>query len=423
MTLIALSLFACKDGGGADTAPTNSAPEITSLALTPSEAGVEDPIVAAVEASDADGDTLSYSYAWTVDGEAAGDDSDTLPAGTATKGQSVVVSVSVSDGEEEVSSESAALTIGNTAPAGGAVSILPGTPSAGEDLICRLTTEPTDADGDALGYTVTWTVDGVAVSPQGVDTELPDDHVLASQTRGEETWACEITADDGEASITLAASVTLPPAPQVLIIWDTESEGTPGLVSALEDSGAIVTLSDTDETGYTGLNPAPDAFDTVIHLNGTTYTTDMPTEGQTALVDFVDNGGGFISTEWDAYEVLYNRHQVLQAIVPMRRDNGSGGTFTEHTLVGEHPVTDSLPETFTVTANCNGNVGSAVEAAQVLATTVLWGDTVAVMSYGSGRVAGFAYAGNYANDSSAYCLNDPAISTMMVNAVWWTAGM
>ena len=102
--LLALSLFACKGeayrdrGNGGDdsgSAGQNTAPLIDSVSLSPELALTADAVLATVQASDADGDTLTTTYEWTVDGAAAGTDSDTLAAELSAKGQRVVVMVTV----------------------------------------------------------------------------------------------------------------------------------------------------------------------------------------------------------------------------------------------------------------------------------------------------------------------------------------
>ena len=89
-------------------------------------------------------------------------------------------------------------------------------------------------------------------------------------------------------------------AQSVLIVYDTASAQTPTLVNTLAGAGNTVTLSATPESTWNGTNPAPTGFSAVIHLNGTTYTSEMPIAGQTALVDYVFAGGGYIHHEWDA---------------------------------------------------------------------------------------------------------------------------
>ena len=67
----------------------------------------------------------------------------------------------------------------------------------------------------------------------------------------------------------------------VLIIWDNSStnSNTLSLKNALESEGFSVTLSTTNESAYNGSNPALTNFEAVIHLNGTTYGSQMPNSG------------------------------------------------------------------------------------------------------------------------------------------------
>ena len=93
-------------------------------------------------------------------------------------------------------------------------------------------------------------------------------------------------------------------AVNVLIIWDDASTNanTVSLKNALAAAGHTVTLSSVSETAWDGTNPSLAGFKVVIHLDGTTYSTNMPTAGQTALLSFVQNGGGYIGSEWLACE-------------------------------------------------------------------------------------------------------------------------
>ena len=136
-------------------------------------------------------------------------------------------------------------------------------------------------------------------------------------------------------------------ASDVLIIYDTTAAGTGALTGALEGAGFTVTLSDTDETGYDGSNPSPYDFQAVIHLNGTTYSTSMPTSGQQALVDYVNDGGGFISTEWNAYEREYSTMETMSDLILLSRSSGrEGGSAITYDVVKKeagHPVLDGIP--------------------------------------------------------------------------------
>ena len=64
---------------------------------------------------------------------------------------------------------------------------------------------------------------------------------------------------------------------------------------------ATVDLSVTSELDYNGSNPSPFIYDVVLHLNGSSNGS-MTVSGQQTLVQFVQNGGGYIGTEWLAYQ-------------------------------------------------------------------------------------------------------------------------
>src|SRR5262249_52483260 len=85
------------------------------------------------------------------------------------------------------------------------------------------------------------------------------------------TAACRSALDTGLARGVLAVlllgiglGMTCRPAlavnNNVLIIYDELNPNTLSLAAALHSAGLIVTLSDTDETGYTGANPSPTSF-------------------------------------------------------------------------------------------------------------------------------------------------------------------
>ena len=110
--------------GEAKTTVVNTLPEITAFSVSPDEVFTADVMVTSAEATDADGDELVVSYAWTVDGEPAGEDSDSLDGlEFFDKGQEVAVTVTVSDGEDETSETSSPIEVGNTAPSSAGIEL------------------------------------------------------------------------------------------------------------------------------------------------------------------------------------------------------------------------------------------------------------------------------------------------------------
>jgi hypothetical protein len=207
-----------------------------------------------------------------------------------------------------------------------------------------------------------------------------------------------------------------------LLIYDVNSTATQALKTALQNAGISVTLSSTAEDAYNGTNPSPNGFSAVIHLNGTTYTTDMPLAGQDALVNYVNNlGGTYISGEWDSYEFQIGHMQHMRDLILMDRYSGETTTITYTTVAGQanHPVLTNIPSSFSFFAGTSpSNLHSfATQAATTIMTDQHNTAAVAVRNYGSGRVVYFNHAGNYSNPSA---LTDANIQRLYINGVLWS---
>lgn len=213
-------------------------------------------------------------------------------------------------------------------------------------------------------------------------------------------------------------------AASVLIIWDDSAANvnTVSLKNYLQAQGHSVTLSSTSESAYTGTNPAPTAFGAVIHLNGTTYSVQMPTAGQTALVSYVQNGGGFISSEWSAYEQLQYGTSALRELVLNDRTSGNTIATTITVTNTTHPVMTGLGNSFALpVAGINVGIAHSFSTypVSVLATDADGNSAVAVRQYVSGRIVNFHNAGNY---NSSTILADANMQRLYANAVTWVSG-
>ena len=195
----------------------NEPPVVDSVSLSPSSVYTDDTITAVVSTSDLDGDTVTLSYAWYVDGVLVSETGGTLDGATwFEKGQAVFVVVTPNDGTEDGTAvSSTGLTVLNAAPEAPVVSIDPAVPVLGvDDLVCLIDTASTDADGDTVSYAFSWSVDGVAYEVGGsVDTgDSGDtgegwagpttttwlgDTVPAEDVLAWEVWTCSVTPDDG----------------------------------------------------------------------------------------------------------------------------------------------------------------------------------------------------------------------------------
>ncbi len=187
----------------------NTAPSVTTVTLTPTTVYTNDTLTAAVSATDLDGDTLSYTYDWYVDGVPRGSASSATLSGATyfDKGQDIYVVVTPNDGSVDGTTvTSSTVTVSNTAPTAPVVEVTPADAVEGDDLTCTVTTAASDADGDSMTYAFAWDVDGV-------DYASAADSAYSSVVDGAdvgdgEKWTCEVTASDGTGSTSASESVT-----------------------------------------------------------------------------------------------------------------------------------------------------------------------------------------------------------------------
>ena len=206
----------------------------------------------------------------------------------------------------------------------------------------------------------------------------------------------------------------------VLLIWDTYSAGTQSLEAALQGAGHTVTLSDTDEDSWDNTNPALTGFDVVIHLAGSTYMYEMSTAGQQALVDHVAAGGGYVYTEWLAFEFDdMGWLTLMEDLIILERYYGRSESMTYDVVVGQesHPVVANVPATFTFDS---GSSPTTLRSYGVDEPVALMNDDygtpgVAVREWGDGRIVGFNHASNYSYDP----LSDTNIQQLFIDAVSW----
>ncbi len=191
------------DDGAAVTSDTatvvNTTPVISSVSLSPEECYTDDTITATVVSSDEDGDPITITYSWTVDGVVVGASGDTLDgASWFDKHEEVQVTVTPNDGDVDGESlVSSTITALNTAPEAPEIAIDPADPAEADDLICTVDIEAPDTDLDTINYTVVWTRDGELFESASTTT-IDDDTVAADHTSSGEFWSCTITPDDGE---------------------------------------------------------------------------------------------------------------------------------------------------------------------------------------------------------------------------------
>jgi hypothetical protein len=198
----------------------NAPPVLTAVTLTPEEPVAGSTLTCTPTGQpDADGDNLTLSYAWTVDGAVVPAATSSTFAGPFYRGQLVSCVVQASDGIDTTLLSSPVVTVLNTPPGAPAVSLAPLEPEEDDDLTCQITAPASDPDGDSLSYTFAWTVDDAAypdVFPAALgptSTTHPDDTVPADDTVQGQLWRCAVTADDGTTTgpAGMAQAEILPP--------------------------------------------------------------------------------------------------------------------------------------------------------------------------------------------------------------------
>lgn len=169
----------------------NGVPSAPSVGISPTEPKTNDDLNAILLApsTDPDGDPVTYAYAWRRDGVDAGPLDSTLPATETAKGQTWSVVVTPSDDAGSGETATASVTIANTPPSLDSAVISPEEPQAGDALTCGMT-GATDADGDGVTASHSWTVNGLDAGVDGA--------TLAGAFAAGDTVQCTAVPFDGE---------------------------------------------------------------------------------------------------------------------------------------------------------------------------------------------------------------------------------
>jgi hypothetical protein len=227
--------------------------------------------------------------------------------------------------------------------------------------------------------------------------------------------------------------------PKVLILGDGEPTPTNALANSISLAGFQVTIRPAPENTWDGTNPALDGYSAVVHLDGFTWNRSLSAAAQGTLSTFVENGGGYIGTQWNGYE---NRAGGLRSMADLVL-LGYGGDIsgpeqdcfacdlTFSTVAGQetHPVLRGVSRSFTFHADGHDagpqvsfGTNPSTVLMRVLAGGSPAGPAVLVRQFGQGKVVSFSIAPNYISGPTNVTLLDPNIQRLYINSLMWTTG-
>lgn len=164
-------------------------------------------------------------------------------------------------------------------------------------------------------------------------------------------------------------------------------------------------------------------FDTVyLQANYNWTGGDMPAAGQTALTNFVNAGGGVVTTEWFLWKMAANtQFAILNPNTPATPTS----TFDSDALVTFAQVTPDpilnagLPTTFDVTLESISGTRTLVNATRPGATVYYSNDggffSVVGGSLGTGRILNFSTVNGLGQ------VQDPEFAQLLSNSMSWAA--
>ena len=260
-----------------NTVTVNHPPEVASLTLSPLPATTDDDLTCSAMATDADGDAVTASYTWTVEGVDVGVTSDTLDAGRFTGSQLVVCTATLHDGLEEGGPASVSTVVANTAPHILAVELSPSELFTEDEVVADVTV--VDADGDIASLSYTWFVDGAPVEASG-DTLAGE----AYFDKGQDVHVVVVPFDGRDEGTHVSSATSTvsnsPPAGLVVEIEPDEAEAGERLVCVIETEASD---ADGDDVTFTFSWDAAGA--SYAGTPGTTFET-----GDTIDEDETDEG-------------------------------------------------------------------------------------------------------------------------------------
>lgn len=339
----------------------NTLPVVTSAELGPVGVTTDGTLLAAATATDADGDLVELSYAWTVDGQPVPATGPRLDGSWFGKGDTVRYSVTPSDAfGSGPSAASSAVVVANAAPTLAGARITPASPTAASALDC-LPVDGADADGDTLAYQVVWTVNGAIASTAVPLVDVPRGSVVTceltpfdGEAHGEPRTSAAVTIDNTAPTLQAATLSTLSPRAgdvlSVTAVGPEDLDGDPVDVSYEWHVNGVVagtgpTLTDfsrgdvvqawlTPHDGTTAGEPVPSAAPTVVNSPPTVVSATLGPQGVTTAGTLLASTVTF-DADGDPVELFYE-WTVAGLVVPESSAQLDGSWFQKGDEVRVH---------------------------------------------------------------------------------------
>ena len=242
---------------------SNTPPVLSSASLDPtSPTEASELTVTLGTASDEDGDTVSYDYAWTVNGTLVATSS-SLTGASFARGDSVSCEVTPRDDADPGSPvTTSAVTVANSPPVAVSVVLTPTEPTTGDTIVAESTS--IDLDGDAVTWVYSWTVDGVRIAASAASIEGS-----TWFARGQLVQV-EVTPFDGIDSGSALAFTS------VEVVNAGPSVASAAISPAIVYEGSTLAC---EGTGWQDDDGDPEAYGTAWSVNGTEVSTSSSLDG------------------------------------------------------------------------------------------------------------------------------------------------
>ncbi len=225
------------------------------------------------------------------------------------------------------------------------------------------------------------------------------------------------------ALLALTAAVSTTNAADVLIVSAGSAATDGALVAALANQGHSATVGPTYWEFNADFDLSP--FDVIyIQGNGNWTQSDMPADAQSLMLDFAQDGGGIIFSEWVVWMVgARNVFQVLASAMPVEINTAFRGTAdVTFTLNSPEPfLTDGLPASFTMPLTSFSGTETFLRPRED--ATVFYDSDWIVGDETGAAVVGWDICGgrvvNFSTTVGTAQINDPNFQQLFGNMVTW----